>query len=203
MLGRHMVYPALAAVAVAMLRGERLDEILPRLAALPPALDRLIPRPLANGAVLLCDGRKSALETIHAALDVFAEIPAARKIVVLGPINEPVGSPYPQYRALGARIARIAQAAVFVDSYGKYKSGVRQAGMPLDACFDAGNGISGAVEFLRRELRRGDVALIKGRRSQKLERIALALEGRLVRCRLIACQVQGTHCDYCPLLEKN
>jgi len=44
--------------------------------------------------------------------------------------------------------------------------------------------------------------LIKGRRSQKLERIALALEGRPVRCRLIACQVQATHCDHCPMLEK-
>lgn len=203
MLGRHMVYPALAAVAVAMLRGERLDDILPRLAALPPALNRLIPRPLANGAVLLCDARKSALETIHTALDVLAEIPAARKLVVLGPINEPMGSPYPHYRALGARIARIAQVAVFVDSYSRYKTGVRKAGMPIDACLDAGIGISAAVGFLRRELRRGDVALIKGRGSQKLERIALALEGRVVRCGLSTCQVQGTACDYCPMLEKS
>lgn len=202
LLGRHMIYPALAAVAVAMLRGERLDDVIARLAALPPALSRLIPRPLANGALLLCDARKSALETIHAALDVLAEIPASRKIVVLGPINEPVGSQYPLYRALGDRIARTAQLAVFIDSYREYKAGLRRAGMPLDACVDAGQGIAAAAEYLSRELRPGDVALIKGRRSQKLERIALALEGRPVRCRLIACQIQAIHCDYCPELEK-
>jgi UDP-N-acetylmuramyl pentapeptide synthase len=203
LLGRHMVYPALAAVAVAVFRGEPLDEVLPRLAALPPALNRLIPRPLPNGALLLLDARKSALETIHAALDVLAEIPAARKIVVLGPINEPMGGPRAQYRTLGARIARIAQLAVFVDSYRGYERGVRQAGMSLDACFDAGKGISAAVEFLSRELRPGDVALIKGRNSQKLERIALALEGRPVRCSLVACQLQAIHCDYCPMLEQS
>jgi UDP-N-acetylmuramyl pentapeptide synthase len=142
------------------------------------------------------------LETIHAALDVLAEIPASRRIVVLGPINEPVGSQYPLYRALGARIARTAQLAVFIDSYREYKAGLRRAGMPRDACVDAGQGIAAAVEYLSRELRPGDVALIKGRRSQKLERIALALEGRPVRCRLIACQIQAIHCDYCPKIEK-
>jgi hypothetical protein len=56
------------------------------------------------------------------------------------------------------------------------------------------------VKFLRRELRPGDVALIKGRAAQKLERIALALEDRPVRCRLIACRVQSIQCDHCPML---
>jgi UDP-N-acetylmuramyl pentapeptide synthase len=200
LLGRHMVYPALAAVAVAMLRGERLDEVLSRLAALSPAVGRLTPRPLARGAVLLCDTLKSGLETIHAALDVLAEIPASRKIVVLGPISEPPGPQGPMYRELGNRIARIAQLAVFVDSYREYEAGVRQAGMPRAGYVDAGHGISGAVKFLRRELRPGDVALIKGRAAQKLERIALALEDRPVRCRLIACRVQSIQCDHCPML---
>ena len=202
LLGRHMVYPALAASAVAASLGVPPDVFVPRLASFSPAPGRLAPRPLANGAVLLCDAFKSGIETIHASLDVLAEIPAPRKIVVLGPITEPPGPQGPLYRELGRRIAEISQLALFVGSYREYRGGVRQAGMPKQACFDAGHGITGAVEFLRRELRPGDVVLIKGRRRQRLERIALALEGRAVRCRLVACLVQSIHCDSCPMLER-
>ena len=46
------------------------------------------PVALPNGACLLRDENKSALETIDAALDVLAQIPA-RRIVVLGEISEP------------------------------------------------------------------------------------------------------------------
>ncbi|HSW48523.1 MAG TPA: hypothetical protein VLH09_00030, partial [Bryobacteraceae bacterium] len=202
LLGRHMVYPALAAAAVAAAQGVPPGEVVPRLAALTPALGRMVPRPLPNGATIICDTLKSGLETIHASLDLLAGIPAARKIVVLGPISEPPGPQGPLYRALGARIAEIAQLAVFVDSFREYKAGVRRAGMPREACRDAGHGISGAAEYLHRELRAGDVVLIKGRRNQRLERIALALEGRAVRCRLVTCNVGATHCDRCSQLER-
>jgi len=202
LLGRHMVYPALAAAAVAAAQGEALDEIVPRLEALSPALGRLMLRPLPNGAMLICDTLKSGIETIQASLDVLAEIPAARKIVVLGPITEPPGPQGPLYRKLGRRIAEVAHLALFVSSYREYKAGVRQAGMPREAYLDAGQGISGAVEYLSRELRAGDVVLIKGRRKQRLERIALALEGRAVRCSCVTCPVKSNHCDFCPMLER-
>jgi len=113
-----------------------------------------------------------------------------------------VGSQSAHYRALGDRIAQIAQVAVFVDSYREYKAGVHKAGMPPQALFDGGRGLGRPLEFLHRELRSGDVALIKGRFSQKLERIALALEGRPVRCMIESCDVRSTQCHACPMLEK-
>lgn len=198
--GRHMIYPALAAVAVALEEGVSLDDALPRLSALVPVSGRMAVKPLASGAALICDDLKSTLETIHAALDLLEEVPAARKIVVLGPISEAPGSAGPLYRALGERISRIAQRAVFVDCYREYKAGVFAAGMKRDAILDA-SGCLPAVDYLRRELRGGDVVLIKGRDQQKLSRIALALEGRKVGCAVGLCRYRAMRCETCPLLE--
>jgi hypothetical protein len=58
------------------------------------------------------------------------------------------------------------------------------------------------IEQLRGELGEGDVALIKGRTQQGLSRIALALEGRAVRCGAGACPVTATICPHCPNLER-
>ena len=117
------------------------------------------------------------------------------------PIAEPMGTQSVHYRALGERIARTAQLAVLVDSYREYKAGVHKAGMPQQALYDASRGLKDAVEFLRREIRPGDVVLVKGRRTQRLERIGLALEGRNVRCALRTCRLRMTHCADCSKLE--
>ncbi len=203
LFGRHMIYPVLAAVAVALEEGVPLDDTLSGLAALSPVPGRMAVKQLGSGAILICDDKKSSLETIHAALDLLEEVPADRKIVVLGPISEPPGPAGPLYRALGQRIARIAQSAVFVDSFAEYRGGVYQGGMKREAIVDAAAGFREAVDHLRRELRDGDVVLIKGRESQKLGRVALALEGRQVRCMLTACRIQAPACEECPELEKD
>jgi UDP-N-acetylmuramyl pentapeptide synthase len=202
LLGRHQVYAALAAVAVATAEGLSLDEVLPRLVDLQPTPGRLFVKPLENGITLLCDDMKSSLETIHAALDVLAEIPAERRVVVLGSISEPVGSQARQYRALGARIAAIAQLAVFLGGDRQYRKRLAGEGMPATAAYDAGDDVLRAVEILRGVLRPGDVVLIKGRFSQRLARVALALEGRPVRCNLTQCNATSLYCSDCGMLER-
>ncbi len=178
-----------------------MDGILARLAELKPVGGRLDVRPLANGAWLLADEFKSARESIDAAFDVLDEVGAAgRKVVVLGPVAEPAGSQSAHYRALGERIARTAQLAVFVDCYREYKAGVHQAGMPAAALYDARGGLHDAIEYLRREIRPGDVILVKGRQNQRLERITLALQGRPVKCALRTCRIRMTRCAACSRL---
>jgi hypothetical protein len=46
------------------------------------------------------------------------------------------------------------------------------------------------------------VVLIKGRDTQRLERISLALAGREVRCRLSFCGTKAIRCEHCPMLER-
>jgi UDP-N-acetylmuramoyl-tripeptide--D-alanyl-D-alanine ligase len=203
LLGRHQLRAVLAAVAVARAEGVDLDAALARLAQLPPTPGRLQPVWLPNGAVLLRDEFKSPIETIDAALDLLAEIPARRKIVVLGEVADTPAGRRSLYRGIGERLARVAERVIVVGrSHRLYAAGARRAGMPAGGVLDAGPYPSHALALLREDLAAGDVVLIKGRTSQRLQRIALALEGRAVGCELATCRVYpGIGCERCPVLE--
>jgi UDP-N-acetylmuramoyl-tripeptide--D-alanyl-D-alanine ligase len=202
LLGRTTVYAVLAAVAVALAEGVSLDDALPRISDLEPVTARLEPVQLENGAVLIRDDDKSPLEGMDAALDLLADVPATRRIVVFGDVTEPPGSQGPIYRRLGERIAAVATRAVFLGSGTEsYAVGARRAGMPREALTDARRSVLRAAALLRDELEPGDVVLLKGRDLQKLERIALSLQGRPIACDIPACRFRG-RCTTCAMLER-
>lgn len=203
LLGRHMIYPILAAVAVAQLEGFTLDRALARLSELEPTRGRMQPVLLPNGVTVLRDDFKSALETVHTALDVLGEIPASRRVVMLGSVNEPSGPQRPIYQALGQRIAGMAsQLVVFSHDFEPVLSGARRGGMPRTAVTDAGHTVRDAAEALSRLLLPGDVLLIKGRGPEKLDRVRLILEGREVGCDIRYCSFRTVECEDCAMLER-
>lgn len=204
LFGRHMVYPILASIAVALSKGFSLDQILPPLQELSPTPGRLDPVRLSNGAIILRDDFKSSLETVHSALDLFSKIPAKRRMVVLGEVSEPPGSQGPIYREIGERIARIASRVIFIGvNFQRYAAGARKGGMAKQALTDAGEGVINVINILREELTEGDVVLVKGRDTQRLDRITLALSGREVKCHIKFCNIRPFRCDQCPMLEQN
>jgi UDP-N-acetylmuramyl pentapeptide synthase len=201
-VGRHFVISFLAAAAVAMVEGITLDEFANRVEGVLPVHGRLHVKHLENGAVLLCDYFKSSYETMHAALDTLAEIPARRRIVVFGDVSEPPGPQGTIYGDLGERIAGIADKAVFLGrGFPRYQAGARRAGMAKRALIDSGELVLSAVAAIREDLGPGDVVLIKGRVEQRLDRVALALEGRPVRCTLVTCRLKAPRCHQCSRLE--
>jgi UDP-N-acetylmuramyl pentapeptide synthase len=203
LLGRHMLYPILAAIATALAEEFSLDQILPLLQELSPTTGRLEPIQLPNGAFILRDDFKSSLETIYAALDLFSQIPAKRRIVALGEVSEPPGSQGPIYQEIGERIANIASRAIFIGgNFQRYAAGGRRGGLPSSLLMDAGRSVLKAVELLREDLRPGDVVLIKGRDTQRLDRITLSLIGRKVRCDISFCDTRAVRCETCPILER-
>lgn len=202
LVGKHHVYPLLAASAVALAEGLDLDGVLQRMEQLQPTPGRLQPVTLSNGAVLLRDEYKSSLETIDRALDVMEEIEARRKIVVIGEVSEPPGSQGPIYRRLGERIGKIADRAIFIGGKNQpYATGARGGGLSKKAMIDAKRDVLKVVGLLRRELKDGDVVLIKGRDTERLDRIALALSGQHVTCSRVVCGAVG-RCDGCPALAQ-
>jgi UDP-N-acetylmuramyl pentapeptide synthase len=203
LFGRHMCYPVLAAVGVALAEGIALDAAVARLETLPPTPGRMEPVALASGAYLLRDDFKSTYETILASLDALAQVPARRRIVVLGEVSEPPGPQGPVYRGIGARVAAIADSAIIVGhNYQRYAAGAVRAGMSRKSLVDAGTMPWQAVEGLRRSLGPGDVVLIKGRDNQRLERVGFALDGRQVRCHLPRCRLKLGGCSECSALER-
>jgi UDP-N-acetylmuramyl pentapeptide synthase len=205
LIGRTFVYPVLAAAAVGLSEGFSLNSILAALENLSPSPERLEPVRLANGAFLLRDEFKSTLETIDVALDALAEIPARRKIVVLGDVSEPPGSQGLIYRRLGSRIAGIATQAIFVCSKRnceRYSAAFARATMRRNAVTKAGRDLKKALRAIPADLGEGDVVLIKGRDNQRLGRISLTLMGREVRCNIPHCNVrESVRCDKCRMLE--
>ncbi len=203
LLGRHMAYPILAAIATALAEGFSPNQVLPRLQKLSPTPGRLEPIPLPNGAWILRDDFKSSLETIHAALDLLSQIPARRRIVVLGEVSEPPGSQGPIYREIGERIARIASRAIFIGgNFQRYAAGAKRGGLPSSSMMDAERSVLKAVELLRKNLCSGDVVLIKGRDTQRLDRITLFLIGRKVCCDTDFCDTRAVRCETCSMLER-
>ena len=200
LLGKVMTYPFLAAIAVALAEGLPLDRVVAALAELPPRRGRMQLEPLANGAWLIRDDYKSSLETIEAALDVLAEVPG-RRVAVLGSISEPPGSQGPHYRRLGARLAAMGARLIVVGTaFPKYAAGARAAGMRREAMVDAGHSVKAAWEAVQADLGPGDVVLVKGRNTERLDRVGLALQGRAVRCEIEYCDLRGVRCETCPML---
>ena len=203
LLGRHMIYPILAAVAVSHVEGYALDPVLARLRELAPTPGRMDPVLLPNGVTVLRDDFKSTLETVHTALDVLAEVPAPRRVVLLGSVSEPPGPQRPIYQALGERVAKIASHLVlFHNEFEPYWSGARRGGMPRTAVTSAGRTARDAAEALSQVLHPGDVLLIKGRGPEKLDRVRLILQGRRVGCDIRYCSLRTQECEQCPMLER-
>ncbi len=201
LVGGHSLGAGLAAAAVAHELGVPPEVVVERLAGLAPTPGRMQPVLLASGAVLLRDDYKSGLETIHAALAVLAEIPALRRIAALGDVTEPGGPQRQVYRNLGDRAARSAARILYVgNKFGPLASGAREAGLARGDVTDHADVLDLAAA-LGSELREGDVVLLKGRTDQKLERVALILSGRTVRCEIRSCHVRSFPCESCALLE--
>jgi UDP-N-acetylmuramoyl-tripeptide--D-alanyl-D-alanine ligase len=202
LLGEHMVYPILAAIAAAYATKIDLSGALARLAELEPEISRMQLLSLPNGAQILDDSFKSAVESIHAAFETFARLSARRKIVVLGNVEEPQGKERDVYRELGRQLAGFADLVICVgkDSMTTLRGEAMRLGMQETAFKLVGSRIDGVAEFLLNIIRPGDLVLLKAAGPQKFRRIALQLSGKKVACRVKYCGVKVSACDFCPLL---
>ena len=204
LIGRHMAYPVLAALAVAHGEGVSMELALSRLKELESTPNRLQPIRHPSGAWILLDAFKAAEETIDRALDVLEELDSARKIVVLGDVEEPRGSQGPIYWRLGLRVAEVAERALFVGgktNFNRLKVGTQAGGLPREHLTNIRGSPLEAVVPLATDLGSGDLVLIKGRSTQHLERISLGLLGREIGCKTKFCR-RRHDCATCPLLKK-
>ena len=202
-LGEHMAGAVLAAAAVGVSQGVDLPEIVRRIEQVQPPQLRMEITALPGGGVwLVRDEYKSAEETVHAALDALALVPAARKWVVLGPLTEPPKPARPSYRSVGAHLAAVADGVAFLGAgWRDYAAGARRAGM-ADAQMTRVDSVADAAAWARARVGAGDVVLVKGRNSDRMERMTLALLGRTVRCNLSECRLRIVACDRCPMLGR-
>jgi len=203
LVGEHMVYPLLAAIAVAKEEGLPLPSVLERLSRLTSVPSRMELIQLPDGTRILDDSSKSSLESIHAAFAALSRLEGGRKIVVLGSIEEPVGPQGPLYRDLGARLAGFAERVICIggNALSSVRAGAMRAGMPEGGVLHVGPRWEDGLAALRELQRPGDIILVKGTSTQRLRRVVLGIQGRDVRCPAKHCTVKVRECDACPLLS--
>jgi UDP-N-acetylmuramoyl-tripeptide--D-alanyl-D-alanine ligase len=202
LLGRHMVPPALAALAVAAGEGLPLERAAAAIASLPPAAARLEVVPLPDGTTLLCDHHKNSLATVRAALELAAELPG-RKLLVIARVREMGAEQADELRRAALLVARVpAEVIAIGEGVEALIQAALAAGLPAARLHRAAPGTAAALAILRRLARPGDVILLKARIRSKLERLILALQGRKVVCDLGECQLLGQDCATCPALER-
>jgi len=166
LVGTHNIYNALAAVAVGLERGLSPSEAVGRLASLAPADKRGQVVQVGNITVIN-DCYNSNPKALEAMVDALAAMPGRRRIVVAGEMLELGPASEEMHRRAGQHMAeKKIDLLLGVRGLAKHMvEGARQAGMRAEFVAtpeDAG-------EWLARETRDGDVALLKASRGVKLE----------------------------------
>ena len=170
--GRHNVKNALAAAACALAAGVPLPAVVQGLQAFEPVRGRSRALSLDAGRVSLVDDTYNANpDSVRAAIDVLAELPGPR-LLVLGDMGE-VGDQGPQYHAeVGAYAARQGIEAVF--TLGELSLHAHRAfGTARGQHFVDMAALQAAVSATWRSVAS---ILVKGSRFMKMERVVETLQ---------------------------
>ncbi|MCG5534528.1 UDP-N-acetylmuramoyl-tripeptide--D-alanyl-D-alanine ligase [Ectothiorhodospira mobilis] len=167
--GEHNRSNALAAAAAALALGVDLQGVRSGLEAMPPVPGRLALRPGSGGVRLIDDSYNANPASVRAAIQVLAKEPG-RRFLVLGDMGE-LGTAAPELHAAVGRHA----AEHGIDGFWATGPLCRHA---VEAFGPGGRHFpdrQALIKALRGTLRSGDVVLVKGSRSQRMDAVADAL----------------------------
>jgi UDP-N-acetylmuramoyl-tripeptide--D-alanyl-D-alanine ligase len=182
LVGRHNIYNALAAVAVALEYGVLLEEAAAALAELKPADKRGEVLELA-GATVINDCYNSNPRALDSMVDALAAMgqrngePAQRRIVIAGEMLELGTAGDELHRRSGAHMAeRHVDFVLGVRGAARYiVEAAREQGVPAEFVETPAE----AGEWLAHEVHPGDVVLLKASRGVKLEQALEAWKSSL------------------------
>ncbi|MDW8065306.1 MAG: UDP-N-acetylmuramoyl-tripeptide--D-alanyl-D-alanine ligase [Anaerolineae bacterium] len=173
LLGRHSVHTALRAIAVGLLEGLTWEEIFAGLRDRRAQL-RLVAVPGFRGSLILDDTYNASPPSMLAALNLLAELDG-RKIAVLGDMLELGAYEMEGHRLVGGRAGAVVDLLVTIGPRARIiAQEAIAAGLPSHRVWTC-NSNPEAVEILRQILEPGDVVLVKGSRSLRMEEIVNAL----------------------------
>lgn len=176
-VGKTQVLPAAAALAVALAFDIALPEALEALAKEyePPAgRGRLLAG--KNGAVLIDDTYNASPAAVAEALETLEHFPhAKRRVAILGDMLELGRYSVMEHERIGAKTAASADMLISVGIRARgFAEAARAAGMAAAQTLSFDDSRT-AASALRDRLEAGDVVLVKGSESIRMERIVEAL----------------------------
>ncbi|MCB0162867.1 MAG: alanine racemase [Anaerolineae bacterium] len=112
LLGRHHIYPVLAAVAVGLVFNVAPEVALAALKQQPRVPGRMNLLPGKKGTLILDDSFNASPEATMVALDALAELPGANKVAILGDMSDLGDSEEEAHRQIGVYAATRVQRLV-------------------------------------------------------------------------------------------
>ena len=199
LVGAQWLHAAVAATATADVLGVSPPDAARILRSAQPFPGRLQPVRVPNGAIILRDDYNASIDTIEASLRVLQEASAGRRLLVITDLSDFGRNRKQRLKYLASRCPQVAEVAVFIGELAEY--GRRRA---IEAGLRAENvhafpSLWPAAEFLREELKSGDLMLLKGRTTDHAARIFFAQLGP-VGCWKAYCP-KTMLCDICWELE--
>jgi UDP-N-acetylmuramoyl-tripeptide--D-alanyl-D-alanine ligase len=184
LVGAHHVSNALAAAAVALECGRTPQQIADALSsAVPRSRWRMEVTEGPGGRTVVNDSYNANPESMRAALKTLAVLgrpvaphPARRTVAVLGPMYELGPTSVDEHDAIGRLAVRLDIGKLIVvgsDAAAIHTGAYLEGSWGEESVLVAD--VAEALEVLGRELRDGDVVLIKASRAAGLERVAEAL----------------------------
>lgn len=174
-LGHHHAYTMLFAYAIGIEYGLSSDEIAQGLLALNALPGRLNPLKGRNGSLILDDSFNASPESFEAALRALQAVPAKRRWVLMGEMADLGPEAETLHRSTGRRLAEVADRLVAKGELATLaaEEAIR-VGMRADAV-RVSYADSDIVTAVAEQLGPGDVLLIKGSASSRLEEVVKGL----------------------------
>lgn len=169
-LGKQQLYIAAAAIGVGVGFSINILDAVRALAAYRPLPGRLRLLEGLKNSIILDDTYNASPMAMHAALDTLRDISAKRRIAVLADMLEIGKFTIQAHQAMGELAAPITDILVTVGPRAKFIA--REAlerGMPKESVHECGNAVE-AGKFLQGIVEAGDVVLVKGSQSMRMER---------------------------------
>lgn len=172
LLGKHQVYPVLAAAALGVANDIPLIRIKHALEKITPAQHRLQPLPGPNGSLILDDTYNSSPAALEGAIDTLLQIPARRRIAVLGEMRELGNFSESLHRSIARKIYSEKIDLVFLGGGDAQiiADELQNLGF-LEERLEYNLQNPQIVSKLLKVLGKGDVCLIKGSHAVRLDEV--------------------------------
>lgn len=176
-LGETYMYPILASAAAGLARSMSPSSIIESFSRFSAPLGRMNVIPGLNGTTIIDDTYNSSPAATESALESLAVVKCSgRKIVAFGDMLELGKYASDEHKKMGKLVSQIAQVFVAVGPRTQ-TSAVPEAiasGMNKDSVYSF-NSSKEAGTFLASFVNKGDVVLVKGSQSMRMERVSSAL----------------------------
>lgn len=174
LIGRHSIHTILRAISVALVEGLTWGEIITGLHHSSSQL-RLVVVQTRHGALLLDDTYNASPESMLASLNLLHELPG-RRIAVLGGMNELGPYELSGHQKVGMRAAEVADELITYRENGRMiHDAAHSSGFP-EGHLSHLQTETELINHLDNMLCAGDVVLVKGAHSLRMDKIVQALE---------------------------